>query len=87
LQKVKDENESEFPEIEFIIDRYNVLSTEQRGLQEKQLRLAAESEQLRSAFQQYSKDQMNLNLALNNDIASTLLCAARFSRILLAPLI
>jgi predicted RNase H-like nuclease (RuvC/YqgF family) len=69
LQRVKDENETEFPEIEYIMDRFSVLSGELSGLQEKQMKLSAESEQLRAAFQQYTKEQMNLNLGLNNDIA------------------
>jgi hypothetical protein len=73
LQRVKDENESEFPEIEYIMDRHSVLSGELAGLQEKQLKLTAESEQLRNVFQQYTKDQMNMNLGLGNDIARTLL--------------
>ena len=72
LQRVKDENESEFPEIEYIMDRHSVLSGELAGLQEKQLKLTAESEQLRNVFQQYTKDQMNMNLGLGNDIARTL---------------
>ena len=69
LQKVKEENETEFPEIEYIINRYSVLSSEQQNLLQKQLQLTAESEQLRQAFQQFSKEQANANLGLNNDIA------------------
>jgi len=71
LQRVKEENETEFPEIEYIINRYSVLSGEQISLLQKQGSLSVESEQLRQAYQQFSKEQGNANLSLNNEIAGT----------------
>jgi hypothetical protein len=74
LQKVKEENETEFPEIEYIINRYSVLSGEQTNLLQKQASLSIESEHLRQAYQQFAKEQGNANLSLNNEIAGTHTC-------------
>ena len=56
-------------EIEYIIHRYNVLSTEQDTLLRNQTHLKLESDKLQKAYQQFTKDQMNSNLGLNTEIA------------------
>lgn len=69
LRRVQSENAGEYPDIEAIPTRYYCLTDAHRDLQERQRAVTEQLERKRNEYVQYNKEQHNLNLAFNNDIA------------------
>lgn len=72
LESVKETNETEFPEIEYIIRRYNILVAELEQSQIRQSTLNTEIESVQKSYQQFTKEQINNNLGLGTESAHLL---------------
>ena len=69
LESVKESNETEFPEIEYIIRRYNILISELESSQQRQSYLNSEIERVQKSYQSFTKEQINNNLGLGTESA------------------
>jgi len=67
LEKIKQKSYQDFPEIEYILKRYNLLNDARKSLELKEESSSAELEQLRLQLMEYTKEQNNKYLDLNNE--------------------
>jgi hypothetical protein len=70
LQRVHEEHSSHFETLESIMTREKTLNQTYKDLMESLRVATSKNESMRLKFQQYKKDKYNLELSLNNDIAS-----------------
>lgn len=67
LEKIKQKSYSEFPEIEYILKRYNLLNDARKSLELKEETSSKELEALRLKLAEFTKEQNNKYLDLNNE--------------------
>ena len=72
LEAVKETNETEFPEIEYIVRRYNILVSELDSSQAHQNELNLQIEKVQREYQQFTKEQVNHNLGIGTESAHLL---------------
>ena len=67
LEIIKQKSYQEFPEIEYILKRYNLLNDARKSLEEKEKTSSKKLESLRLELLEFTKEQNNKYLDLNNE--------------------